>query len=244
MMGLDVLSGSEMGVASCCLLLCWSLRCSSADGYKSMLACASANTDGYKSMLACVAQGERHLALWLRGLMELCIYPPRPTFRRHAAPDAGGVMGTQSPVFLYVSQFCAQASCVCKANLDAGQKPVLVHSAALHGVWATKDTTTVKIDCWDTSIGRTSCCRTGEAAAASDAPHVPLLWSCADDEILSLIRRRDPSGRGLPSAHALRLLMALLSWNPAARPTPDEVQLVSTPLFPLLHDIVSRVEGL
>ena len=40
---------------------------------------------------------------------------------------------------------------------------------------------------------------------------------------MGLIRSRDPSGRGLPSVAALRLLMALLHWNPAARPTPEEV---------------------
>ena len=65
---------------------------------------------------------------------------------------------------------------------------------------------------------------------------MPLLWSCADDEILSLVRRRDPSGRGLPSARALRLLMALLSWNPAARPTPDEAS--PAPSLALVMSIV------
>ena len=53
---------------------------------------------------------------------------------------------------------------------------------------------------------------------------MPLLWSCADEAVLRLIRQRDPSGRGLPGARALRLLMALLHWNPGARPTPDEAR--------------------
>ena len=38
------------------------------------------------------------------------------------------------------------------------------------------------------------------------------------------LRARDPSGRGLPSAVAVRLLRALLSWNPGARPTAEQVR--------------------
>lgn len=64
----------------------------------------------------------------------------------------------------------------------------------------------------------------GKAAGLGDSAHAPLLWSCADEAVLRLIRRRDPSGRGLPGARALRLLMALLHWNPSARPTPDEAR--------------------
>jgi hypothetical protein len=51
---------------------------------------------------------------------------------------------------------------------------------------------------------------------------MPLLWSCSDQALLEAVRGRDPSGRGLPSAHALRLLMSLLHWNPADRPTPSQ----------------------
>ena len=40
---------------------------------------------------------------------------------------------------------------------------------------------------------------------------------------MHLIRARDPSSKGLPSLHALRLLMLLLHWNPAMRPTPEQV---------------------
>ena len=50
-----------------------------------------------------------------------------------------------------------------------------------------------------------------------------MLWSCTDSSLLHLIRTRDPSGKGLHSALALRLLMLLLHWNPALRPTPEQV---------------------
>ena len=40
---------------------------------------------------------------------------------------------------------------------------------------------------------------------------------------MHLIRARDPSSKGLPSLLALRLLMLLLHWNPAMRPTPEQV---------------------
>ncbi len=40
---------------------------------------------------------------------------------------------------------------------------------------------------------------------------------------MHLIRARDPSGKGLSSVLALRLLMLLLHWNPAMRPTPEQV---------------------
>ena len=48
-------------------------------------------------------------------------------------------------------------------------------------------------------------------------------WSCTDSSLLHLFRTRDPSGKGLHSAQALRLLMLLLHWNPAMRPTPEQV---------------------
>ena len=48
-------------------------------------------------------------------------------------------------------------------------------------------------------------------------------WSCTDSSLLHLIRTRDPSGKGLQSTQALRLLMLLLHWNPAMRPTPEQV---------------------
>ncbi len=44
-------------------------------------------------------------------------------------------------------------------------------------------------------------------------------WSCAEEALLSLIARRDPTGTGLEGPLALRLLQRLLAWDPAARPT-------------------------
>ena len=52
---------------------------------------------------------------------------------------------------------------------------------------------------------------------------LPMPWSCTDSSLMHLIRTRDPSGKGLHSAQALRLLMLLLHWNPAMRPTPEQV---------------------
>ena len=48
---------------------------------------------------------------------------------------------------------------------------------------------------------------------------------------MHLIRARDPSSKGLPSVLALRLLMLLLHWNPAMRPTPEQV----IPVVLMLH---------
>ena len=57
---------------------------------------------------------------------------------------------------------------------------------------------------------------------------MPLSWSCTDQALLEVLKKRDPSGQGLPSVQALRLLMSLLHWNPAARPTAEQAS-VATP---------------
>ena len=62
-------------------------------------------------------------------------------------------------------------------------------------------------------------------AQPGGAKQLPLPWSCTEGALMRLIRARDPSGKGLPSALALRLLMLLLHWNPAMRPTPEQVLL-------------------
>lgn len=59
---------------------------------------------------------------------------------------------------------------------------------------------------------------------------------------MGLIRARDPSGRGLPSMLALRLLMLLLHWNPAMRPTPEQVRRGSL-AFPLYHNHNATCSG-
>ena len=48
--------------------------------------------------------------------------------------------------------------------------------------------------------------------------------SCGDTAVGAQLRARDPAGRGLPSATAVRLLRALLSWNPGARPTAEQAR--------------------
>lgn len=69
-----------------------------------------------------------------------------------------------------------------------------------------------------------ACCTGKVEGLRGEGKQLPLQWSCTEGALMSLIRTRDPSGKGLPNALALRLLMLLLHWNPAIRPTPDEVQ--------------------
>jgi hypothetical protein len=59
---------------------------------------------------------------------------------------------------------------------------------------------------------------------------------------MGLIRARDPSGLGLPSMLALRLLMLLLHWNPAMRPTPQQVRKDSR-ASPLYHSHSAGCSG-
>ena len=67
------------------------------------------------------------------------------------------------------------------------------------------------------------CAGTAEGLSGEKKGQLPMPWSCTDSSLLHLIRTRDPSGKGLHSVQALRLLMLLLHWNPAMRPTPEQV---------------------
>ncbi|GMH38468.1 hypothetical protein BSKO_06352 [Bryopsis sp. KO-2023] len=49
-----------------------------------------------------------------------------------------------------------------------------------------------------------------------------VLWSCSEEALMKLIKSRDPTGRGLPSKTALKLLMAMLAWDPEQRISADE----------------------
>ena len=71
---------------------------------------------------------------------------------------------------------------------------------------------------------------------------LPLPWSCTEATLMGLIRARDPSGRGLRSMLALRLLMLLLHWNPAMRPTPQQVRKDSL-AFALYHSHSAGCSG-
>ena len=64
-------------------------------------------------------------------------------------------------------------------------------------------------------------------SGAGNRSSLPLPWSCTDQALLEMLKQRDPSGKGLPSVQALRLLTSLLHWNPAARPTPQQACVVS-----------------
>ena len=51
----------------------------------------------------------------------------------------------------------------------------------------------------------------------------PLLsWECTEDALMAQLAARDPTGRGLPSVWALRLIRRLLSWRPTDRPSAEE----------------------
>lgn len=49
-----------------------------------------------------------------------------------------------------------------------------------------------------------------------------LSWECTEEALMAQLAARDPTGRGLPTVWALRLIRRLLSWNPADRPTAEE----------------------
>ena len=62
-----------------------------------------------------------------------------------------------------------------------------------------------------------------EAKAQLKDDQLPLLaWRCSDMAIMQTIKTRDPTHQGLPNLAAVRLLLQLLHWNPAQRPTAAE----------------------
>lgn len=48
-------------------------------------------------------------------------------------------------------------------------------------------------------------------------------WDCSEEHLLHMFRRRDPLGQGLPGVWCLRLVRRLLHWNPASRPSSEEI---------------------
>jgi hypothetical protein len=44
-------------------------------------------------------------------------------------------------------------------------------------------------------------------------------WSCTEQAMMRLIKARDPTGNGIESVTAVRLLQRLLHWEPLERPT-------------------------
>jgi len=107
---------------------------------------------------------ERQRIYLLRGMMELCVYPPEPSSsRRHRGSSSG--------------------------SLNAEQQQQ----------------------------------QAGEAAGEEAEPAgPPVQWSCSEPALLHLLSSRDPTGRGLRSVAALRLLRSMLHWHPTERPTPAE----------------------
>jgi serine/threonine protein kinase len=48
-----------------------------------------------------------------------------------------------------------------------------------------------------------------------------LSWQCTEDALFARLKARDPTGRGLHSRWALRLVRRLLSWDPGDRPSAE-----------------------
>jgi len=128
-----------------------------------------------------VLQAEAVLAYFLRGLMDLCIYPPRP----------------------------AQASFSQSKSQPESQEDSVEAGIAPEG-----DASSLT-DC-DQSQQHESRCRKQRHDSA------PLSASCTDEAIRKVIKDRDPTHQGLPNQTAVRLLLSLLHWNPANRPTAAE----------------------
>lgn len=126
-------------------------------------------------------QAEAALAYFLRGLMELCIYPPRPA-------QASFPQSKSQPELR-------------EDNVEAGIAP--------------EGDASPLIDC-DQPGQYGSRCRQQRHDSA------PLSASCTDEAIRKVIQDRDPTHQGLPNQAAVRLLLSLLHWNPANRPTAAE----------------------
>ncbi|DBA74684.1 TPA: hypothetical protein ACH3X2_009349 [Trebouxia sp. C0005] len=127
------------------------------------------------------SQAEAALAYFLRGLMELCIYPPRPA-------QASFPQSKSQPELR-------------EDNVEAGIAP--------------EGDASPLIDC-DQPGQYGSRCRQQRHDSA------PLSASCTDEAIRKVIQDRDPTHQGLPNQAAVRLLLSLLHWNPANRPTAAE----------------------
>ena len=143
--------------------------------------------------LGCVLQAEVVLAYFLRGLMDLCIYPPHP----------------------------AQASSPQSKSQRKSQK-----DRVGAGTCAPEGDASLLTDC-DQSQQHESRCRKQWRDSA------PLSASCTDEAIRKVIQDRDPTHQGLPNQAAARLLLSLLHWNPANRPTAAEALKHAFFAFPL-----------
>lgn len=128
--------------------------------------------------LTCVAhlRAEAILAHFLRGLMELCIYPPRP------APGKRGSTPRHSHQH-YASKQPSQDKL--RQPQPGAQHTLPGDGEGMHGT-------------------------------------APVPAGCTDEAIMEVIRQRDPTHQGLPNQAAVRLLLLLLHWNPAQRPTAAE----------------------
>ena len=133
------------------------------------------------------------LAYFLRGLMELCIYPPRP------APGKAGRQPARP-------QHNAQPE-------TRGRPSHGKHPQAQEGEHTRSDDSGKLHDTAPASAG------------------------CTDEAVMEVIRKRDPTHQGLPNLAAVRLLLLLLHWNPAQRPTAAEALRHAYFVWPLQTDV-------
>ena len=119
------------------------------------------------------------MAYFLRGLMEMCIYPPRPIHASHM------------PAEKHHKKRCSNAACKPEHEKCERPDPHAPHQGQMDD---------------DTRLHDS----------------VPASASCTDDAIMFIIKQRDPTKQGLPNQAAVRLLLLLLHWNPANRPTAAE----------------------
>jgi serine/threonine protein kinase len=138
---------------------------------------------GYAHLSICywVLQAEAVLAYFLRGLMDLCIYPPRPA----------------------------------EASFPQSKSQPEPHEDSVEAGIAPEGDGSSPTDC-DQSQQHETRCRKQRLDSA------PLSASCTDEAIRKVIKDRDPTHQGLPNQAAVRLLLSLLHWNPANRPTAAE----------------------
>ena len=134
-------------------------------------------------------QADTVLAYLLRGLMDLCIYPPRPV------PDKGGEQPHRS----------RQGHT--KGPPSHGKHP---HAEGQHT-------------------------QSDDSGWSHDT--APVSAGCTEEAVMEVIRKRDPTHQGLPNQAAVRLLLLLLHWNPAQRPTAAEAMRHAYFVLPLQANV-------
>ncbi|CAD7695660.1 unnamed protein product [Ostreobium quekettii] len=160
------------------------------------------------------SEAEKQHAYLLRGLMELCIYPPwnrRPCWHSTTGENPGSV----------ATNACEEGAMDCQAEQDSrgdNSKNEELHQP--------RDGHSRDEFAHDEGRAFWGTLRGGDGATAQKPRcegETPIVsWSCSEDALLEIIKSRDPTGVGLPNKEALNLLMSMLDWRPNQRPTAAE----------------------